>query len=541
MATILALGFAAQVVLAALILIMRNPDSPLLTRFLPNTFIKGLRSSSDFRNYSKLTRNSFYWFMILILAWDILACVNFIFWPVLYFASPIMGVHSKLFMTHIAVTYWPIEQLCASNVNWLTAILSLDRMISIAFPLTFNARFVGQNSRAIVSVIFFITLVGSIPYLLPFKVETIVPRLLCLDYEDTNVTINIEKHFDNKLSTLSPSLGITVHNHKPANLQALKATVITMLQNGENFYLKGGYHDSNALVLVNGADFPGDGIRFNSFDNLCLIQTKLNNFTVECILITLPKGYKYVVTKHYTTWNPVYDKVFSVFMYLIPVIIFIFCNTYMLFKLATVQRKVFPTTTADTPSSTPSYAKSDDLTTIGHKSVSYEVDRRNISVLSSKLGIIEEGSGSIEVNTQQSNTVRTNNDDNQKISSKRKKPKSATLGISLKKKGSSRRKMDKSQTKSNRNITKLMMFLNIEFLLFNLPYVLFIYVFNHAYVEVGAISLIRYQVLMNALKYGSHGIRVYVNFLVDKNIKETLKIIVDQMISSSKIKWGRKG
>ncbi|CAK9290396.1 unnamed protein product [Gordionus sp. m RMFG-2023] len=510
LATILALGFAGQAVYASLLLLLRHPDNRLVNLCLPNTFIRNLRRSNTFRNHAKLIRKPFYSFMTLILAWDFLACLNFIFWPVLYYASPIMGVHSKLFMRHITITYWPIEQLCASNVNWLTTILWFDRMISIAYPLKSPSRFVSQNSRVIISIIFLVTLVSSAPYSLPFKLKTITPKLICMNYEKTNTTISYENHFNYRLQAFSPLIGLMAfHKHKTFN-----QTFITKVVSGNNIYQKGDYQANNALVLVNKTDFLGNEISFNHFDSICLIQTKMSNFTVECILVVLPTGFKYVTTSHYNTWNSIYSKVFSVFMYLIPVIIYIFCNTYMLCKL-TPQRKVVPTSTKDNQFSARSYLNNNDLSPVAPKGASY-MDHK-------KTGI-----------EAQPNTTKLNN---QISSSKTKIPKSITVQeTSLANKlNSSYIKTGNSQVKSIRNITKLMMFLNLEFLVFNLPFVLFIYTFNHAYVEMGTLSLSRYQVLMNTLKYGSHAMRVYVNFLVDKNIKEAIKIIVNQILYQQKI------
>ncbi|CAK9295303.1 unnamed protein product [Gordionus sp. m RMFG-2023] len=520
MATILALGFTGQTVYAILLCILRNSDCSV-TRLLPNNLVRGLRSSPNFRKCAKLTRSPFYRFMIMILTWDFLACLNFIFWPVLYFASPIMGAYSKLFMTHIAVIYWPIEQLCASNVNWLTAILSVDRLIAITYPLTLPAEFVGQNSGVIMSIVLFVTLLGSIPYSLPFKVDVVTPKLMCFDYE-INTTINYEKHFGTNWPTFFPP--IRIHKYKSVNVKALKTNAITLINTGENFY-KYGYHKNHTLILVNGAEFLGKGRSFNSFDNLCLLQTTLNNLTVICTFLTLPKGFKYITTRHYITWNSMYDKVFVVLMYLIPVIIFIFCNIYMLCKLTLFQRKVIPTNIVDNQFLSPVFAISNDLLRISYENESHIINSKT-NIATSKFKMMEKELDNIEFNQFRHDSI-------QKTFPKMKNQKPTTLVPSVKKRDFFHKKTKKIH-KPNRNITKLIMFLNVEFLLFNVPYFLFIYIFNHAYVEVGPSFIITYQVYMNTLKYSGHAMRVFVNLFMDKNIKKTITIIINQK------KWREK-
>ncbi|CAK9304872.1 unnamed protein product [Gordionus sp. m RMFG-2023] len=96
--------------------------------------ITSFRPSNKTRNAAS---SHFYVIVCTILLWNVIACVNLIFFPFLYYSSDDLGISNKIFMIFSIRVTLLMEHICAANVNWVTTILSMNRFMAIYFPHRF--------------------------------------------------------------------------------------------------------------------------------------------------------------------------------------------------------------------------------------------------------------------------------------------------------------------------------------------------------------------------------------------------------------------
>ncbi|CAK9295372.1 unnamed protein product [Gordionus sp. m RMFG-2023] len=118
----------------------------------------------------KLTRKPHYYIYIyFVLSCDFLVTLNFIFWPFLFYIKE-GNIHSNYFITYICQVQPVFVEFCASNVNWITVVVSVDRLIAIHKPYDYGSIFtMSRIIKACVGISLF-NLLLNIPRYWAFQV-----------------------------------------------------------------------------------------------------------------------------------------------------------------------------------------------------------------------------------------------------------------------------------------------------------------------------------------------------------------------------------
>ncbi|CAK9301161.1 unnamed protein product [Gordionus sp. m RMFG-2023] len=117
-----------------------------------------------------------YIYMYYILIFDVVSCVNYIFWPVVDFNN--LSLTRKYWISfYMANILFAIDGICSFNVNYMTLLQVIDRTMAICRPYWYNTYFTFKRVMIITIAITFCNILIAIPYAVGSKIH-----LSCLDH-----------------------------------------------------------------------------------------------------------------------------------------------------------------------------------------------------------------------------------------------------------------------------------------------------------------------------------------------------------------------
>ncbi|CAK9303290.1 unnamed protein product [Gordionus sp. m RMFG-2023] len=387
----------------------------------------------------------FYVIINTILMWDVMACINFIFFPFLYYSSSAYGISNKKFMTLITYGTYFVEGVCATNLNWNTAILCMNRFVAIYFPYQF-ANLTNRNGAK------------------------------------GNSYLNYARKLFGHLFTLKKT------RKSGILLMTLICLFSVFLSTPYIFYvdLKEGVRDINSgqnkTVVVLYREVSCD--------------SKLSKNPIKF-------SYYYVMSKFFYSFSTHYDKFFSILVYLVPSLLILFSQISVFAKLKKLKRTI---------NIQPPHVESIISTNI-----------------ESNLTIPNQNDRPSQVSLKGQMAKNFNNSINSKIFAS---PTQTTTPI-----GShlSKNAQNNGTTKSSKFYLDkyiLTLAVGIEFLLLNLPYVIFVFVINHSWAEGASSTITKVQAIVYLLKYSNHSINVYINIIFNSSIRTLLMLHLNKWYES---------
>ncbi|CAK9290678.1 unnamed protein product [Gordionus sp. m RMFG-2023] len=112
-------------------------------------------------------RSHYYIYTYFIAFFDVLACINFIVWPIIYFNANLHNeeVFDKVILPYVSLKIqWPIEEVCAFSVNWMIVCVAIDRCLAIGKPVIYRNLYVKKYFYYLSAGIVVINSLLSIPY-----------------------------------------------------------------------------------------------------------------------------------------------------------------------------------------------------------------------------------------------------------------------------------------------------------------------------------------------------------------------------------------
>ncbi|CAK9301174.1 unnamed protein product [Gordionus sp. m RMFG-2023] len=124
----------------------------------------------------KLKRKSqYYIYLYYILIFDVVSCVNYIFW-LLDFKN--LGLFRQYGITfYMANFIRAIDELCSINVNYMTVIQVIDQTMAICKPFLYKTYFTFKRVMIITISLTICNILIAIPYTVTSKIQTV-----CVDY-----------------------------------------------------------------------------------------------------------------------------------------------------------------------------------------------------------------------------------------------------------------------------------------------------------------------------------------------------------------------
>ncbi|CAK9304002.1 unnamed protein product [Gordionus sp. m RMFG-2023] len=418
---------------------------------MPKTTSKQLQTHSKEHISLRPSNNSmnastahFYIIIYTILLWDVIACINFIFFPFLYYSNRDLGISNKIFMIYSTRATFFVEQVCATNLNWNTTILSLSRFMAIYFPHRF-ANLTTQNR---------------------FKNEG-----------KTEPSQKYRMRNNAYLKYIRQFFG---------HLFMIKKTKKSALILMASICLFSIFISMPYLFYVD----VKEGVRNkNSQLNTTVI---LSQVTCDSKRLKNPIifSYYFVMSKFYDSFSTHYDKFFSILVYFIPTLLIMFSHIFVFAKLKKLKR------------------------TVNVKSHGSDISTNiesNLTVVNQKIRP----------------SHLSPNDRINKVFNNKTNPKFITLPAQTTPSIRSYPKNDQNSktTKSAKFYLDkyvLTLAIGIEFLLLNLPYVIYVFMTSQSWVEGASSKFARIQIIVNFLKYSNHSINVYINIIFNSTIRTVL-------------------
>ncbi|CAK9303333.1 unnamed protein product [Gordionus sp. m RMFG-2023] len=236
----------------------------------------------------------FYVIIYTILLWDVIACVTMFFFPFLYYSSSDFGISNKQFMILITKVTYFLHEVCVTNLNWNTAILSMNRFVAIYFPYRFANlitrtrpnRQGGSNQK--------------------FSIKN-------------NAYLNyVRRYFGDRC--------VLKKTRKSAMLLMTLIFLFSMLIS------------LPCLFYVN----LRSGIRVINSNNNTVVELYERQISCDTKLPKIPIkfSYNYIMTNFFISFSIPYDKYFSVLVYLIPTLLITFSQIFVFVKMKKLERSI---------------------------------------------------------------------------------------------------------------------------------------------------------------------------------------------------------
>ncbi|CAK9304856.1 unnamed protein product [Gordionus sp. m RMFG-2023] len=424
-----------------------------------NSIIPQIRASGDIcirppKRTSKASTDHFYVIIYSILLWNVIACINLIFFPFLYYSSMNLGISNKIFITYSTRVTFFVEEVCAINLNLNTTVLTINRFMALYFPY----RFANLMNRA-----------GSIN-----EGEN---EVASFKYSPKNILNYMRQFFGSHF--------ILKKTRKTALILMISICVFSIfISIPYLFYVdveKGAkyIHSNQNTTLI---------LPYLSCDSL-ILKTHIKFY------------YYYKLSKFYHFFSTYYDKVFSIIIYLIPTLLIMIFNISIFIKL----KKLKEIGELHSKLRTTSIFKSNSFTTMirnSRQSLFYPtvlMDRppRNKIDPKSILPPVQETPLGSELLANDSNV-----------------------------------KEETKTTKVNLDKYILTLAIGIEFLLLNLPYVIFVFVANDSWVEESSSVISKAQTIVYFLKHSNHAINVYINIIFNSVIRSSIMFQLNRCYKS---------
>ncbi|CAK9303446.1 unnamed protein product [Gordionus sp. m RMFG-2023] len=388
----------------------------------------------------------FYVIIYTILLWDVIACVTMFFFPFLYYSSSDFGISNKRFMILITKVTYFMHEVCVTNLNWNTAILSMNRFVAIYFPYRFanlitrtRPNRVGDPDRK-----FSIKNNAYLNYVLQFFGDRCV----------------LKKTRKSAMILMASIFLFSVLISMPYLFYVNLKKGIRAINSGQN----------NATVVV-------------LYERQVSCDTKLPKIPIKF-------SYNYIMTNFFDSFSIHYDKYFSVLVYLIPTLLITLSQILVFVKMKKLERTISFRSHVESNIST---SNLESCLTIS-----------NLNNNPNRLAIKD------EINS--SNSILNKND----ISP----PTLATSPIRSRLQAQNFKRTRSSKSHVDKYILALAV--AVEFLLLNLPYVIFVFVTNGSWVEGASITITKVQAVVYFLKLSNHSINVYVNIIFNSTIRSYL-------------------
>ncbi|CAK9304875.1 unnamed protein product [Gordionus sp. m RMFG-2023] len=394
---------------------------------------------------SKKNRNAstthFYVIIYAILLWDVIACVNLIFFPFLYYSSSDLGISNKIFMIFSIKVTLLMEHICAANVNWDTTILSMNRFMAIYFPHRFanltsshRPNNEGENEVA--------TSKYSLKKYLNHLSQFFGHRFILKKTQKSALILMISICFASILISMPYLFYVDI-------------------KRGLN-YVSAIQNTTAILYPVSCESFFKKSIKFN---------------------------YYFKLSKFYHNFSPYYDKFFSILVYLLPTLLITISNVFIYIKLKKLKR----TGVVKSPLDSKTASNYETSLTMANQITRPSVLDPNVMMGKLSSNIIP---NNILPLTQKLRQQLLKNDPNFKEAKK-----------------SSKLYFEKYV---------LTLAIGIEFLLLNLPYVIYVFATNESWVENSSSNIIKIQTIVYFLKHSNHSINVYINIIYNSAMRSLI-------------------
>ncbi|CAK9303323.1 unnamed protein product [Gordionus sp. m RMFG-2023] len=360
-------------------------------------------------------------------------------------------------MTMIARVTFFVEEVCANNLNWNTAILSMNRFVAIYFPYQF-ANLTHRNGA---------------------KNE----RINESSSKKYSAYLNYTRQFFGHLLTLRKT-------RKSGILLMVSIFIFSIFFSMPYLFyidLKKGVRDMNSSSRQNTTVI----VLYQQVS----CQSRLSKFPRKY-------SYYYIMSKFFDSFSIRYDKFFSFLVYLLPSLLIVFSQIFVLVKL-----KKLGTINIRSRESYISTTNIESNLTMPNQNIR----PNHILGLKARMGKF------------------LYNRTTPKISSP---PKQAIYHARFQLPKNAQN--DKTAKSSKFYLDKYILTLavGVEFLLLNLPYVIFVFVTNQSWVEGASSTIIKVQAIVYFLKYSNHAINVYVNIIFNSSIRTLIKFQLNRYYRS---------
>ncbi|CAK9303452.1 unnamed protein product [Gordionus sp. m RMFG-2023] len=392
----------------------------------------------------------FYVIIYTILLWDVIACVTMFFFPFLYYSSSDFGISNKRFMILITKVTYFLQEVCVTNLNWNTAILSMNRFVAIYFPYRFanlitrtRPNRVGHPDRK-----FSIKNNAYLNYVRQFFGDRCV----------------LKKTRKSAMILMASIFLFSMLNSMPYLFYVNLKKGIRAINSGQN----------NATMVV-------------LYERQVSCDTKLPKIPIKF-------SYSYIMTNFFFSFSIHYDKYFSVLVYLIPTLLITLSQILVFVKMKKLERTINFQFHVESNISNPvsCFTISSQNNNPNHLAIK---DGINYSIIR------------LNQNNITHNTLATPPTRSRLQAQNRKRTRSS---------------------KSHVDKYILALAVAVEFLLLNLPYVIFVFVTNGSWVEGASITITKVQAVVYFLKLSNHSINVYVNIIFNSTIRSYLMFQINK-------------
>ncbi|CAK9303312.1 unnamed protein product [Gordionus sp. m RMFG-2023] len=382
----------------------------------------------------------FYVIIFTILFWDVIACVNFIFFPFLYYASSDLGISNEIFMTIITRVTPFVEEVCATNLNWNTTILSMNRFMALYFPYQFanlTNRNRGKNEPS---------------------QRYSVRNNACLKYI---------RQYSSHLFTLKKT-------RKSGIILMASIFIFSLfISMPYLFYidLKKGVRDMNS----------------SRQDTTVVVLYRQVSCDSKLPKNPIKFSYYYKMSKFFDYFSIHYDNFFSILVYLLPTLLITFSQISVFAKLKKLKRTI----------NVQSHVESNISAHLERSLTIPDQNNRTSQLgLKGRLGkLFNSISPKIAPSAQVTPSIRSH------------LPKSG---------------QNNKTTKSYLDKYILTLAIGIEFMLLNLPYVIYVFITKQTWVDGASSKLAKVQVILIFLKDSNHAVNVYINIIFNSTIRTFL-------------------
>ncbi|CAK9303754.1 unnamed protein product [Gordionus sp. m RMFG-2023] len=387
----------------------------------------------------------FYVIIYTILFWDCIACINLIFFPFLYYSSPDFGISNKKFMIYIIKVNYFLDEVCAINLNWNTAILSINRFIAIYFPYRF-ANLTNRNH-------------------MKNEGENVPPQKYSMK---NNAYLNyIRQLFGHDI--------LLKKTRKSGMILMTSIFLFSIILSAPYLFyveLKEGVRDihskQNTTVVL--------------YQVLC--HSKLLKNPIKF-------SYYYVMSKFFHSFSIRYDNFFSILVYFLPTLLIMFSQIFVFAKLKKLKKTVnvklhFESNISKNTENSLTMAKQNSIPS--QLSPKNQISKHLTNSLNPRIIPV--------LITPPIRSHLPKNDQNNK-----------TIKFS----------------KFNLDKYILTLAIGIEFLLLNLPYVIFVFITNQSWVDGASSKITTVQAIVYFLKYSNHSLDVYINIVFNSIIRNFLR------------------